>query len=144
MDGFVQVAELADPPVKLVIGPVDGNDTLCMVSNADSSRQVPKNIVMLWVGDGKLQKSQGEPTPGSLVYPDSRTQKGMCLDFESKTFSTLKDLARKHNVSDILGFRSFPPGAPGDLAPDSTTWVMESVNPLIPRLKLASDAIDHM
>ena len=105
---------------------------------------MPKNIVMLWVGDGKLAKSQGELPPGSLVYPDPRTQKGMCLDFESKTFSTLRDLARKYNVSDILAFRSFPPGAPGDLVPDGTTWVMESVNPLISRLKLASDAIDHM
>ena len=47
---------------------------------------MPKNIVMLWVGDGKLAKSQGELPPGSLVYPDPRTQKGMCLDFESKTF----------------------------------------------------------
>ena len=34
MDGFVQVAELVDPPVKLVLGPVDGNDTLCMISDS--------------------------------------------------------------------------------------------------------------
>ena len=34
MDGFEQVAELADPPVKLVIGLVDGNDTLCMISDS--------------------------------------------------------------------------------------------------------------
>lgn len=111
----ILVATLSDPPVRLQL---TGGVLEILSLDPDSNKKLKKMTVLKWISSGQLVKTVNRPAH-SIPYD-------VCLnshvwDYGDRTMCSLKELIRKHGVSEVHGYESFPAGAPSKLVKSHAT-----------------------
>lgn len=114
------VAELSDPPVKLMLG---GDGILALQSMSLENRKLKKMSILLSNVNGKLVRSAGGAVPpNSIRY--SVQLNSPCVDHLTSEASTVKDLCKKFGINEIHGYQPFPTGIPQKLVETSDLWIL--------------------
>ena len=86
--------------------------------DAEANKKLKKLTILKWVNQGQLVKSSNRP-PKSIPYDVTLTS--FAYDFAAKSISTVKELIKKHGVTEVHGYESFPAGAPTKLVKSHAT-----------------------
>ena len=117
--GILQfVAEISDPPVKLML---DGNGVLALQSMSTENRKLKKLSVLMENVTGKLVRSAGGAVPPNSIRYSVQVN-STCVEHNTGEVTTLKDLCKKHSVNEIHGYQPFPTGIPQKLVETSDLW----------------------
>ena len=120
LPGMQFVAEVSDPPVKLMLG---GDGILALQSMSQENRKLKKMSILLSNVSGKLVRSAGGAVPpNSIRY--SVQLNSPCVDHLTSEASTVKDLCKKFGINEIHGYQPFPTGIPQKLVETSDLWIL--------------------
>ena len=134
------LCEVADPPLKVMLGGTTANPYMSVVSLAAENKKLKKMTVLMWLPGGKMIRSANIPENG-LKYEVSLTSTVFC--FDSKTLTTMKELIKKVGVAEVHGYQSFAASSPSKLVAEGASLYLSAQSDLVMKANIALTAVPH-